>query len=67
MLLSVALTILVHPAFMWMTVLIGVNVIQQAITGLCPAAMVMRRFGMKSERELGAAQCAVPANRSLEG
>ena len=36
---------------------IGVNVIQQAITGFCPAAMGLRKLGMKTEREIGAQQC----------
>ena len=56
-LLSVALTHFVHPGFIWMTVAIGVNVIQQAITGFCPAAMGLRKLGMKTEREIGAQQC----------
>lgn len=53
-LLSVALAHFVHPGFVWMTVAIGVNVIQQAFTGFCPAAMGLRKAGMKTERELGA-------------
>ena len=35
-LLSVALTHFIHPAFVWMTVAVGANVIQQAFTGFCP-------------------------------
>ena len=56
-LLSVALTQFLHPAFIWMTVVVGVNVIQQAITGFCPVAMVLRKVGMKTEREIGAQCC----------
>ncbi|MBY6186062.1 DUF2892 domain-containing protein [Marinobacter hydrocarbonoclasticus] len=50
-LLSVALTVWVHPAFVWLTVFIGANLFQNAFTGFCPATMVMRKLGMKSESE----------------
>ena len=53
-LLSVALTHYVHPGFAWMTVFIGLNVIQQAFTGFCPIAMGLRKTGMKTERDIGA-------------
>jgi hypothetical protein len=53
-LVSVALTHYVHPGFIWMTVFVGANVLQQAVTGFCPAAMLLRRLGMPTERELGA-------------
>lgn len=47
-LLSVALTAFVHPGFVWLTVFVGANLFQQAFTGFCPAAIVMRRvFGLK--------------------
>jgi hypothetical protein len=51
-LLSVALTVFVHPGFVWFTVFIVVNLFQQSFTGFCPAAMVMRKFGFRSEKEL---------------
>jgi hypothetical protein len=51
-LLSVALTHFVHPAFVWLTVFVGANLFQQAFTGFCPAALVLRRLGLRSEREL---------------
>jgi hypothetical protein len=51
-LLSVALTVWVHPGFVWLTVFVGANLFQQAFTGFCPAAMVMRKFGIRSEKEL---------------
>lgn len=52
-LLSVALTYYVHPAFMWFTVFIGVNLFQQSFTGFCPATIVLRKvFGFKTEKEL---------------
>ena len=51
-LLSVALTYLVHPYFVWLTVFVGVNLFQQSFTGFCPAAIVIEKLGMKREREL---------------
>lgn len=47
-LLSVALTSLVSAHFVWLTVFIGVNLIQSALTGFCPAATVLRKMGIKS-------------------
>lgn len=46
-LLSVLLTAFVHPYFVWFTVFIGVNMIQSAFTGFCPAASVFRALGIK--------------------
>ena len=51
-LLSVTLTYFVHPAFVWLTVFVGANLFQQSFTGFCPAAMVMRKMGVRSEKEL---------------
>jgi hypothetical protein len=51
-LLSVVLTQLVHPQFVWLTVFVGANLFQQAFTGICPAAWFMRKAGLRSEREL---------------
>lgn len=51
-LLSVFLTYVVHPYFVWLTVFVGANLLQQSFTGFCPAAMVMRKLGMRNEREL---------------
>ena len=51
-LLSVALTHWVHPGFVWLTVFVGANLFQQAFTGFCPAAKMLRRLGLKPEREL---------------
>ena len=54
-LLSVVLTWSVHPAWMWLTVFVGVNLFQQSFTGFCPAAIVLRKmFGLKTEAELAA-------------
>ena len=56
-LLSVALTYFVHPAFVWLTVFVGVNLFQQSFTGFCPAAIVFRKvFGFRPAAECGVAQ-----------
>lgn len=51
-LLSLLLTIYVHPNFIWFTAFVGVNLFQSAFTGFCPVAYLMRKLGMKSEAEL---------------
>lgn len=47
-LLSVVLTLWVSPWFVLLTVFVGLNLIQSAFTGFCPAAMLFRRLGVKS-------------------
>lgn len=46
-LLSVVLTVWVSPLFVWFTVFIGLNLLQSAFTGFCPAASIFKRFGVK--------------------
>ena len=46
-LLSVALTYFVSPYFVWLTVFVGVNQLQSAFTGFCPAAMFFKWLGAK--------------------
>lgn len=46
-LISVLLTSFVSPYFLWFTVFIGVNLIQSSFTGFCPAAMVMKKLGLR--------------------
>lgn len=46
-LLSVALTVFVHPLFVWFTVFIGANLLQSAFTGFCPAAMIFKKLGAR--------------------
>lgn len=55
-LLSVVLTVWVHPGFVWLTVFVGANLFQQSFTGFCPAAIIMRKlFGFRSAAELATA------------
>ncbi|WP_181707252.1 YgaP family membrane protein [Chthonobacter rhizosphaerae] len=46
-LLSVLLTVTVSGHFVWLTVFIGLNLIQSAFTGFCPAARVFKALGIK--------------------
>ncbi|WP_323065806.1 DUF2892 domain-containing protein [Aeromonas jandaei] len=45
--LSLILTTWVHPGFLWLSAFVGVNLIQSAFTGFCPAAIILRRLGFK--------------------
>ncbi|MFL0858860.1 YgaP family membrane protein [Vibrio parahaemolyticus] len=46
-LVSVILTVFVHSNFIWFTVFIGVNLIQSAYMGICPAAYFLKKFGFR--------------------
>ncbi|EIZ9929289.1 DUF2892 domain-containing protein [Vibrio parahaemolyticus] len=46
-LVSVILTVFVQSNFIWFTVFIGVNLIQSAYTGICPAAYFLKKFGFR--------------------
>lgn len=37
----------VHPAFYLLTAFAGLNMIQSAFTGFCPAAILFRNMGLK--------------------
>ena len=45
-LLSVVLTVWVSPLFVWLTVFVGLNLLQSAFTGFCPAAIILRKLGV---------------------
>ncbi|MCZ8114552.1 DUF2892 domain-containing protein [Silanimonas sp.] len=47
-LLSVALTQFVSPWFFLFTVFIGLNLLQSAFTGFCPAALIFKKLGLSS-------------------
>ena len=46
-LMSVALTYYVSPYWVWLTVFVGVNLLQSAFTGFCPAAIVFKKLGLR--------------------
>jgi hypothetical protein len=45
-LLSLLLTRLVHPGFVWLTAFVGANLLQSAFTGFCPLAILLRKAGL---------------------
>jgi hypothetical protein len=47
-LLSVALTYLVSPWWLLLSAFVGANMLQSAFTGVCPLAVVLKRFGVIS-------------------
>ena len=48
-LLSVVLTHYVHENWLWLTVFIGVNLIQSAFTKWCLLETILVKFGIKKE------------------
>lgn len=46
-LLSAALAALVSPWWLLLTAFVGFNQVQSSVTGFCPAAMAMRRAGLR--------------------
>ncbi|EOB2783556.1 DUF2892 domain-containing protein [Vibrio vulnificus] len=46
-LLSLVLTQYVHENFVWLTVFVGLNLIQNAFTGFCPAVFFLKKLGLK--------------------
>lgn len=47
-LLSVLLSLTVHPWWIALAAFVGLNMIQAAFTGFCPAAMLFKRLGARS-------------------
>ena len=45
-LMSVALAIWVNPWWLIWTMLIGVNLVQSAFTGWCPAEIILKKLGL---------------------
>ena len=45
---SLALGLLVHPYWFGVTAFAGLNLLQSAFTGFCPAAMVFKTLGAKA-------------------
>jgi hypothetical protein len=44
---SVLAGMYVHPAFLWFTVFVGVNLTQSAFTNWCPMMTFLRRLGVR--------------------
>ena len=47
LLISLALTHWVHPGFVWLSLFVGLNLIQSAFTCFCPAERLLKRLGLK--------------------
>jgi hypothetical protein len=39
--------IFVNANWLWLTAFVGANLLQSGFTGFCPAAMILRRLGLK--------------------
>ena len=47
-LVSVILAALLSPWWLLLTTFVGVNMLQASVTGFCPAALVLKRLGVRS-------------------
>jgi hypothetical protein len=47
-LLSVVLAYVVSPWWLLLTAFVGLNMLQSAFTGFCPAAMIFHKLGIKA-------------------
>ena len=45
-LLSIVLTVYVHPYWVALTVFVGLNLAQSALTDLCPLATILKKLGV---------------------
>ena len=56
-LISLVLAHFVSPHWLFLTGFVGVNPIQSAFTGFCPAGIVLKRFG------IGSGSCCAPSDQ----
>ncbi|MDH4110302.1 MAG: DUF2892 domain-containing protein [Gammaproteobacteria bacterium] len=47
-LVSLLLGHYVSPYWFWFTAFVGANLLQSAVTGFCPLALILRKAGVKS-------------------
>lgn len=47
-LLSVLLAVYHNPNWLWLTGFVGLNLLQSAFTGFCPAATIFKKMGFKT-------------------
>ena len=50
MLISLLMSQLHSPNWLWFTAFVGVNLFQASITGFCPMAKILKALGVKSGR-----------------
>jgi len=53
---TVLLSIYHNVNWLWFTGFVGVNLFQSAFTGFCPAAMIFKALGIKSEAQKATGQ-----------
>ena len=46
-LLSLALAHVFSPNWLWLTVLVGANLLQASFTGFCPLVLVLKKLGVR--------------------
>jgi hypothetical protein len=49
-LISLVLAHLVHPWFLALTAFVGLNLAQSALTGFCPAEIILRTLGVPERK-----------------
>ena len=46
-LISLGLSLVHHPYWLWVTAFVGANLLQSAFTGFCPLAKILKAIGIK--------------------
>ncbi|HID31077.1 MAG TPA: DUF2892 domain-containing protein [Desulfobacterales bacterium] len=46
-LISLVLSQVHHPYWLWLTAFVGANLLQSAFTGFCPLARILKAIGIK--------------------
>ena len=47
-LVTVLLSVFHSPNWLWLTALVGANLLQASITGFCPLAIILKKMGVKT-------------------
>lgn len=50
-LISLLLTHFVHPNWVWMTIFVGVNLLQSSLTKWCLLEIILDKLGVKNEND----------------
>jgi len=51
-LLSLALSQLHHPYWLWFTAFVGANLLQSGFTRFCPLAIILKKAGVPTEQTI---------------
>jgi hypothetical protein len=52
-LISLGLSQIYSPYWLWLTAFVGANMLQSAFTGFCPLAMILKALGMRPGQAFG--------------